>query len=75
MPKYTTEKVDIEHIYDFPIFDELSDCLKKILTLIDDIPEKDLKQGYYVAMCKNTPPKINEQYYDLKFKLRDDIKK
>ena len=70
LPKYTTEKVDIEREEDRPIFKEMDKCLKKLLELSKDLSNEELEKGYYTAMCRNIPPKIDERYYYLKFKLR-----
>lgn len=68
--KFTTEKVDIEKDEDKPIFDEMFRCLKKLIELSTSLTRKDLEQGYYVAMSKHLPPKMNERYFYLKFKRR-----
>lgn len=68
--QYTTEKVDIEKEEDRPIFREMDDCLGELLELSKKLSNEELEKGYYVAQCRNIPPKSDERYYYLKFKLR-----
>lgn len=68
--KYTTEKVDIEREEDRPIFKKMHECLTELLKLSEMLSNEELEKGYYVPQCRNHPPKRNERYYFLKFKLR-----
>ncbi len=63
------EKVDIEYDFDAPVFDILTKCMQKILESIDDIPENELKRGYYVAMRKNMTPEMDDNIFYLEFKM------
>ena len=63
------EKVDIEYDFDAPVFDILTKCMQKILEGINEIPEKDLKRGYYISMRKNMIPKMDDKYFYLEFKM------
>ena len=62
---------DIKNDFDNPVFDKLSNCLLELMKFTDNIPEKDLKQGRYVALKKDG---TNEIYY-LKFKLKTKLSK
>ena len=75
MTKFTTEKVDITREEDRLIFKKMHECLRELLELSKTLSNEELEQGYYIAQCRNHPPKLNERYYYLKFKLRkgDDI--
>jgi hypothetical protein len=64
------EIFDIEKDEDIPIFSVMDRCLKELLDLSNNLTEEDLQRGYRIAKCKNTPPKLNEIYYDLTFKKR-----
>ena len=64
-----SEKVDIEYDLDAPIFDILTKCMQKILEGINEIPENELKRGYYVSMRKNMIPKMDDKYFYLEFKM------